>query len=89
MEAAIPVRRIRSRKHDYYQLVRYYRNEEGKPRTEVLVHLGEHETPEAALAAWPQEIDKHKKFGRDEQAERLQRKLDRLQELLEVDDVRV
>ena len=78
---AIPIRRSRSRKHDYFQLVRYYRNDEGKPRTEVLVHLGEHETPEAALTNWPREIDEHRRNGRDEQAENLQRKLNRLQEL--------
>jgi hypothetical protein len=52
------------------------------------VHLGEHETPKAALAAWPDAIAEHQRYGRDEQAEKLQEKLDRLQELLEVDDVR-
>jgi hypothetical protein len=36
----------------YFQLVRSYR-EEGKVRQEVLVHLGTHESPEDALAAWP------------------------------------
>jgi hypothetical protein len=61
--------------------VRSYRNEESKPRQEVLVHLGEYETPEAALAAWPAEIAEHRRAGREEQAERLQDKLDRLQEL--------
>jgi hypothetical protein len=61
--------------------VRYYRNDEGKPRTEVLVHLGEYETPDAALAAWPDEIAEHRRYGRDEQAERLQSKLERLQDL--------
>ncbi len=45
------VRRTRTRKHDYFQLVRSYRDDEGRPRQEVLVHLGEHETPEAALKA--------------------------------------
>ncbi len=68
-------------------MVRSYRNEEGKPRQEVLVHLGEHETPEAALAAWPDEIAEHRRYGRDEQAEKLQRKLYRLQELTEGDDL--
>ncbi len=61
--------------------MRYYRDEEGKPRTEVLVHLGTHETPEAALAAWPNEIAEHRRYDRDEQAEKLQEKLDRLREL--------
>ena len=36
----------------YFQLVRSYRNEEGQPRQEVLVHLGVHETPEAAIRVW-------------------------------------
>jgi hypothetical protein len=62
-------------------VVRSYRNEEGQPRQEVLVHLGKHETPQAALAAWPQEIVAHRRAGRDEQAERLQDKLERLREL--------
>jgi hypothetical protein len=61
--------------------VRYYRNEDGNPRTEVLVHLGEHETPEAALHAWPDEIAEHREAGREEQADKLQAKLDRVQEL--------
>jgi len=47
----------------------------------VLVHLGKYETPKAALAAWPGEIAKHRRAGRNEQAERLQGKLERLQEL--------
>jgi hypothetical protein len=47
----------------------------------VLVHLGEHETPEAALSAWPGEIAEHRRYGRDEQAERLEEKLGRLRKL--------
>jgi hypothetical protein len=62
-------------------LVRSYRNEEGKPTQEVLVHLGEHRTPEAALAAWPAEIEEHRRAGREEQAEKLQGKLERLKKL--------
>ena len=62
-------------------MVRYYRNEDGKPRTEVLVHLGQHSTPEDALSAWPEEIAEHRRTGRDEQAERLEGKLNRLREL--------
>jgi hypothetical protein len=60
--------------------VRSYR-EEGTVKKEVLVHLGEYETPEAALAAWPNQIAEHRRYGRDEQAEKVQRKLDRLKEL--------
>jgi hypothetical protein len=47
------------------------------------VHLGEYETPGAALDAWPGEINEHRKAGRDEQAEKVQRKLDRVRELTE------
>jgi hypothetical protein len=63
--------------------VRSYRNEEGKPRQEVLVHLGAHPTPEDALAAWPNEIAEHRRYGRDEQTDKLQGKLERLWELTE------
>jgi hypothetical protein len=68
--------------------VRSYRNEEGKPRQEVLVHLGEHGTAEAALAAWPNEIAEHRKSGRDEQAKKLGGKLDRLRGLVEGGEIR-
>jgi hypothetical protein len=79
----IYVRRKRSRKYgDYFQLVRSYRDE-GTVKQEVLVHLGQHETTEAALAAWPSEIAEHRRQGRDEQAEKLRGKLDRLRELTE------
>jgi len=84
----ISVRRIRSRKHDYYQLVRHYRNEECKPRTEVLVHLGEYETPEEALSAWPEEIAEHWRYGRDEQAEKLEAKLETLRRLTKGETIR-
>ncbi len=47
----------------------------------MLVHLGEYETPEAALAAWPEEIAQHEDSGRDDQAEKLERKLDVLRSL--------
>jgi hypothetical protein len=47
----------------------------------VLVHLGEYSTPEAALDAWPGEIAEHTGAGREDQAEKLQLKLVRLQEL--------
>ena len=52
----IYVRRTMSRKYgDYFQLVRSYRDE-GTVKEEVLVHLGEYETPAAALATWPDEV---------------------------------
>ena len=47
------------------------------------MHLGEYETTEAALAAWLSEIAEHRRTNRDERAEKLQDKLNRLQELTE------
>ena len=61
----------------YFQLVRSYR-EEGKVRQEVLVHLGTHERPEDALAAWPSEVEHLRKIGRDEQADKLEANLNKL-----------
>jgi hypothetical protein len=55
--------------------VRSYR-EKGKVKQEV-VHLGKHQTAEAALTAWPNEIQELKRT-RPKQADRLQQKLDRL-----------
>ena len=60
--------------------MRSYR-EGGKVKQEV-VHLGEHQTAEAALESWPKEIQELKRT-RPKQAEKLQEKLDRLQELTE------
>jgi hypothetical protein len=65
----------------YYQAVRSYR-EKGKVKQQV-IHLGEHQTAEAALRAWPNEIQELERIGRPKQAEKLQDKLDRLQELTE------
>jgi len=69
----------------YFQLVRSYR-EEGRVKQKVLVHLGEHETSEAALAAWPQEIEHLRAIGRESQAEKLENKLAKLRELREGSD---
>ena len=66
----------------YYQPVRTYR-EDGQPIQEV-EHLGENSTAESALESWPQEIAVLKRT-RPKQAEKLQDKLDRLQELAEVE----
>ena len=62
----------------YYQAVRSYR-EKGKVKQEV-VHLGEYQTAEAALNAWPGEITELRST-RPKHAQKLQDKLDRLQEL--------
>lgn len=47
----------------------------------MLLHLGEHPTPEAALSAWPSEVEHLRAIGRDAQAEKLGAKLKRLREL--------
>ena len=65
--------------------MRSYRNE-GAVKKEVLVHHGEHPTPEDALSASPNQIADHREAGRDEQTEKLQEKLDRLRELRKGDD---
>ncbi len=61
----------------YFQLVRSYR-EEGKVRQEVLVHLGTHERPEDAQAAWPSEVLHLRKIGREDQADKLETNLEKL-----------
>jgi hypothetical protein len=75
------VRRVKSRgKGPYFQLVRSYRDK-GNVKQEVLVHLGEHPTPEAALDAWPAQVEKLRAIGRSYQADKLEAKIDRLREL--------
>jgi hypothetical protein len=68
----------------YFQLVRSYR-EEGKVRQEVLVHLGRHEKPEDALAAWPSEAEHLRRIGREEQADKLEANLEKLRALTEAE----
>ena len=82
-EDGIYVRRTMSRgRGPYFQLVRSYR-QEGKVRQEVLVHLGRHEKPEDALAAWPSEIAHLRKIGRENQADKLEANLEKLRALTE------
>ena len=68
----------------YYQLVRSYR-EGGKVIQEVLVHLGVHESPEDALAAWPAEVAHLRKIGRESQADKLEANLNKLRVLTEAE----
>jgi len=63
-------------------LVRSYR-QEGKVKQEVLMHLGAYETPEAALAAWPSEIEHLRRIGREDQANKLKGNLEKLRALTE------
>jgi hypothetical protein len=64
----------------YFQAVRSYR-ESGKVKQEV-IHLGEHSTSQDAMKAWEQEIGELQTV-RPKHAQKLQHKLDRLQELTE------
>jgi hypothetical protein len=45
----------------------------------VLVHLGEHQTPEAALEAWREDVERARSVGRDKTAARLEEKLRKLE----------
>ena len=47
------------------------------------MHLGQHETPEAALATWPNEVKHLRRIGRDDRANKLEGKLNKLRALLE------
>ena len=64
--------------------------EQGERRSvfKVDVHLGEYATPEEASAAWQEDIHRLRDIGRESKAEKLQQKLDRLQELTEGDAIR-
>ena len=66
----------------YYQAVCSYR-EQGKVKQEV-VHLGQHNTADEARTAWQREIGELQ-TTRPKRARKLQRKLERLQELTNTD----
>ena len=78
------VRKVTSRGTPSYQLGHYdMRGEKGKRRSvfKVDVHLGEHATPEEALATWPREVDHLRRMGRESKAEKLEAKLQTLRQL--------
>jgi len=78
------IRKSKSRGTPSYQLGHYEMSgDKGKRRSvfKVDVHLGEHPTAEDALSAWPLEIDHFRQIGRESKAEKLQAKLETLQEL--------
>lgn len=79
-EPTIYVRSIRSRKYgDYFQLVESYRDKDsGTVKKRVLLRLGKHAIGQAALDAWPHEIAEHRDAGRNEQADKLRVKMERL-----------
>ncbi len=78
---AIKIERDGEQYGTYYQAVRSYRVG-GKVKQEI-VHLGQHSTAESALESWPQEIQELERIGRPRKVDKLQIKLDRLQELME------
>ena len=78
------VRKVTSRGTPSYQLGHYeMQGEKGKRRSvfKVDVHLGEYETSEDALAAWPDEIQHLRSVGRENQAFKLEGKLTKLYKL--------
>jgi hypothetical protein len=79
------VRRVVSRGTPSYQLGHYEMT--GKPGArrsifKVLVHLGEYESPTAALNAWREDIERARSVGRDKTAARLEEKVRRLESVI-------
>ena len=82
------VRRVVSRGTPAYQLGHYEMT--GPPRSrrsvfKVLVHLGEYETPEAALGAWREDVERARRVGRDKTAARIEAKIRKLEGALSSD----
>jgi hypothetical protein len=76
------VRRVVSRETPSYQLG--HNEMTGKPGSrrsvfKVLVHLGEHEAPEAALEAWREDVERVRSVGRDKTAARIEEKIRKLE----------
>ncbi len=81
-EVRYKVRRVVSKDTPSYQLGHYEMT--GKPGArrsvfKVLVHLGEHATPEAALAAWREDVERSRSAGRDKTAARIEEKIRKLE----------
>ena len=74
------VRTVSSRGREYNQLVRSYR-ENGKVKQEVIAHLGELTSADEALKYWPQEVELLRRTGQHTKADKVEAKLNRLQEL--------
>ena len=76
------VRRVVSRGSPSYQFGHYEMT--GKPGArrsvfKVLVHLGEHGTPEAAIAAWREDVERSRFVGRDKTVARIEEKIRKLE----------
>jgi hypothetical protein len=82
------VRRVVSRGSPSYQLGHYEMT--GKPGSrrsvfKVLVHLGEHAKPEAALEAWREDVERARRVGREKKAARIEAKIRKLEGALSSD----
>ena len=82
MKPRYKVRRVVSRGTPSYQLGHYEMT--GKPGSrrsvfKVLVHLGEHEAPEAALEAWREDVERVRRVGREKTAARVEEKIRKLE----------
>ena len=76
------VRRVVSRGSPSYQLGHYeMMGRPGARRSvfKVLVHLGEHETAEAALEAWREDVERARRVGREKTAARIEAKMRKLE----------
>ena len=76
------VRRVVSRGTPSYQIGHYeMAGLPGSRRSvfKVLVHLGEHQTPEAALVAWREDIERLRSVGRDKAVTRIEEKIRKLE----------
>ena len=81
-ETRYKVRRVVSRGTPSYQLGHYeMTGEPGSRRSKfrVLVHLGEHATPEAALSAWREDVERARRVGREKKAARIEEKIRKLE----------
>ena len=88
IESRYKVRRVVSRGTPSYQLGCYEMT--GKPgarrsRFKVLVHLGEHATPKAAIAAWREDVERARRVGREKTAARIEEKIRKLEGALSSD----
>jgi hypothetical protein len=76
------VRRVVSRGSPSYQLGHYEMTGEPgsrRSRFKVLVHLGEHAAPEAAIAAWREDVERARRVGREKTAARIEEKIRKLE----------
>ncbi len=85
----LKVRRVKTSGTVSYQLGRYeMRGDPGSRRSafKVEVHLGEYPNAEEALSAWPGQIERLRRIGREGKAETLQGKLNKLLDLMKGDN---